>query len=248
MIKDWQKKLMHKYYYGQAGWVDGTSRFHRLIKQFAPSSAKILEIGAGPTNPTTGFLRSLGTVTGIDVDTAVRNNQYCETALVYDGVHIPCDNNSYDLVVSNYVCEHLENPLQVCREIYRVTRPRGHYIFRAPNLWHYVSLAAKFSPQWFHKLIANKLRDLPKEAYDPYLTYHRMNTKKVCSKILSQTNFKIEIIKMIESEPSYGMASPFLFYPLMMSERLLNSSSIFENFRANILCVASADKQQDMPS
>ena len=242
MCITWQEEVMHKYYYGRDGWIDGTSQFHNLIKQYAPLEAEILEYGAGPTNKTTCFLKSLGTVTGVDIDSTVRSNQYCDTTLVYDGVHIPCESDAFDLVVSNYVCEHIELPIQMCREIHRILRPSGYYIFRTPNLWHYVSLAAKLSPQWFHKLVSNRLRNLPKDSHVPYRTYHRMNTKKMCTKILMETNFRIELIKLLESEPSYGFSSRMMFYPMFVGERLLNRFVILENLRANILCVAAVNK------
>jgi len=238
----WQERALRKYYYNRPGWKDGTTQFHELIRMFTPSGAKILEVGAGPTNKTTAVLSTFGNVTGLDVDPAVRDNIHCQQAVVYDGVTIPFEDNSVDLAVSNYVCEHIENPIQLAREINRVLRPGGLYIFRTPNLWHYVSLIAKATPQWFHKRTANRVRNLPEESHDPYLTYHRMNTRYACRRILESSGFNIKVMKIIEAEPSYGMSSRLLFYPFMMWERLVNSSRIFECLRVNILCVATVRK------
>lgn len=238
----WQEKVLSKYYRNRRSWADGTSQFHQLIGELVKLGANILEIGAGPTNKTTSFLATLGNVTGLDVDPDVTSNEHCKETAVYDGIHIPCETNSFDTVVSNYVSEHVEHPVELCREIHRVLRPGGFYIFRTPNLWHYVSIMAKLTPHWIHSLTANRLRTIPQGSHDPYPTFYRMNTSRRCRKILTQAGFNVELIRIIEPEPSYGMASRFLFYPFMIWERLLNSSALFENLRANILGVASAQK------
>ena len=241
----WQRRALDKYYYDRPGWTDGTTQFHDLIKSNIEANAIILELGAGPTNKTTKLLASLGDVTGVDIDPAVKSNHHCKEAIVYDGVYIPCDNHSFDLAVSNYVFEHVEYPLQLCQEIHRVLRPKGHFIFRTPNLWHYISFVAKLTPHWFHDLVANRLRNMDAESHKPYPTFHRMNTRKSCFKYLTKAGFNIVLLKNIETEPSYAMASRFLFYPLMIWERVLNSSLVFENLRSNILCVACANKKME---
>ena len=238
----WQEKVLSKYYRNRPDWVDGTTQFHQLIRELVKPGSNILEIGAGPTNKTTSFLATLGNVTGLDIDPDVTGNEHCKETAVYDGIHIPRETNSFDVVVSNYVSEHVEHPVELCREIHRVLRPGGFYIFRTPNLWHYVSIIAKLTPCWIHNLTANRLRAIPQGSHNPYPIFHRMNTRRTCRKILTQAGFNIVLIKVIEPEPSYGMASRFLFYPFMIWERLLNSSALFENIRANILCVASARK------
>ncbi len=238
----WQQSALDKYYYGRADWQDGTTQFHELIRQYAPSDADILELGAGPTNKTTAVLASLGTVTGLDIDPAVRENIHCQQAVVYDGVTIPLETDSFDLVVSNYLCEHIEHPLELTREIFRVLRPGGRYIFRTPNLYHYVSVVAKCTPHWFHHRIANRVRGLAEDSHEPYPTYHRMNTRHSCLNMLAEAGLRVEVLRLIECEPSYGMSSRLLFYPFMAWERVLNSTSLLASLRSNILCIARAEK------
>ncbi len=239
--RTWQQRLLQKYYFGLPNWENGRKQFFRLIEKYAQRNNRILEIGAGPTNKTTAFLSGIGTVTGLDVDPAVKSNVHCQEAVIYDGTQVPFADSIFDLVVSDYVCEHIEHPLELTREIYRVLRPEGRYIFRTPNLWHYVSLVGKFSPHRFHKLVANPLRRKTSTG-GIYPTFHRMNTRRACRRVLERAGFSIIVIEMIEKEPSYGMSSRLLFYPFMMWERILNSSAMLENLRANIFCVALAQK------
>ena len=236
----WRGRVLSKYYYGRAGWSDGTTRFHNLIARYAADGSEILELGAGPANRTTEFLAGRGAVTGVDVDPDVLANHFCSRAIVYDGIRLSLPSNSFDVVVSNYVCEHIEHPPAVCGEIHRVLRPGGTFIFRTPNLWHYVSIISSLTPHWLHRLVANRARGLS-DYHEPYPTFHRMNTRRSCRRILRGQGFQIVHCTCIEPEPSYAMASPLMFYPAMAWERLINSTSALEDLRANILCVARKD-------
>lgn len=233
---------MTKYYYNRPVWIDVTIQFHQLIKDLSKPNQKILEIGAGPTNKTTAFLASLGTVTGLDITPKVKGNQYCKDTIVYDGVHIPCKSNYFDLAVSDYVLEHAKYPLELCQEIHRILRAGGHFIFRTPNLWNYFSIAGKLTPHWIHIFVYKSLFKI-RPSYEPYPTIYRMNTKKACRNILAKSGFKTVLMKVVESKPSDAMPSRLLFYPLRVWERMLMSNSLLESLRSNILCVASAIKK-----
>jgi 2-polyprenyl-3-methyl-5-hydroxy-6-metoxy-1,4-benzoquinol methylase len=50
------------------------------------------------------------------------------------GEHVPFAGESFDLIVCLWVLEHLERPQAVLREVLRVLRPGGHFIFLTPNL------------------------------------------------------------------------------------------------------------------
>ena len=78
-----------RYYYSRPGFVDGTREFHSMIAEAIKPGASILEIGAGPTNPTSDFLASHGRVTGVDVSEEVHQNRALGASHVYDGSHLP---------------------------------------------------------------------------------------------------------------------------------------------------------------
>jgi hypothetical protein len=118
-----------------------------------------------------------------------------------------------------------------------VLHPGGLLVFRTPNLWHYVSMTSYLSPHWFHKLVANRVRNLHADSHDPWPTYYRMNSRHKIRKLMCGVGFREVELVAIEPNPSYGMASRFLFFPFMGYERLVNSSKLFSMFRANILGV-----------
>lgn len=236
---NWQEELIEKYYRSQNGWIDGTTEFHNLCKKYIKSEYIILDLGSGPPNSTSKSLSmNCKELHGIDIDTNVLENQYLSKAFLYDGFQLPFKDNSYDVVCSNYVNEHLENPQQTVAEVYRVLKPGGKYIFRTPNIYHYVSLVSKLTPFFIHKVLSSSLRNKVDSSKKIHKTFYRFNSKKVCYRLLNSSGFDILEFRLIEKEPSYSMNLKVLFYLFMFYERVVNFANLFQNLRANILCVA----------
>jgi SAM-dependent methyltransferase len=229
-----------RFYHSRPGWVDGTTKFHRLCTRHIPKNSRICEIGPGLSNSTTEFLAKLpGFLVGLDIDGYITGNKFLHKAVIYDGKNFPFAAASLDAVVADYVHEHLVDPLAMCREISRVLVEGGFMVLRTPNKYHYVPLVARFTPHWFHRRVANNLRGLPPEAADPSPTFYRCNTEREIRRILRTAGLNVISLEFIESQPSYGMASRWLFLPFMLYERLVNSTSRLAGLRSNILCVAS---------
>ena len=104
------------------------------------SGARILDVGAG-----SGVIASQlaaragenGEVWAVDVrDSRIIKEGY-RFALT-EGTRLPCESNSFDVVISNHVVEHVgnrEQQLHHLREIARVLRPDGVGYLATPNRW-----------------------------------------------------------------------------------------------------------------
>jgi SAM-dependent methyltransferase len=230
--------LYEKYYYAKPGFRGGTLPFFDLCTANIPKGADILEIGAGARNNTTKLLSTLGTVTALDVDPDVLNNSCAAKSLVFDGVHFPIPNCSFDACVSNWVLEHIADPVPHFCEVARVLRPGGVYCFRTPNLFHYVMLGSHLLPHSVHLLLANRLRRMAPEAHAPWQTYYRANRPGRLKRLTERAGLSPASLTMIEPEPAYGGAHAALFYPMMAYERFVNSTRFLETFRIIIIGTA----------
>jgi SAM-dependent methyltransferase len=228
------EQLFRRYYTSIPGYQDGTAFFHSLVAQCVPYGTRILEIGAGPTNNTTAFLRSRGSVVGLDVSSEVTQNSYLDEARVFDGATFPFSDCSFDACCSNYVLEHVPNPEEHFKEVFRVLKPGGAYCFRTPNRWHYIGLCSSLLPHRAHLMLANRLRNLADTAHDPYPTTYMANTKGRLQRLCRDAGFWDTHILMVEKEPFYGRRYQLLFWPMMFYERIVNSSDIFGPLRVNI--------------
>ena len=84
-------------------------------------------------------------------------NPFLDEGRVSDASEIPYDSHQFDIVFSDNVLEHLEQPLDVFSEVARVLKPGGIFLFKTPNKWHYMPTIARLTPHRFHQFV-NKIR------------------------------------------------------------------------------------------
>ena len=53
---------------------------------------------------------------------------------------------SVDVIMSRSVMEHITDPRNLYREMSRLLRPGGHFIFLTGNMWDYAAIIAKLVP------------------------------------------------------------------------------------------------------
>ena len=229
--------LFERYYYARPSFRPGTPLFHDMCRRHIPDRARVLEIGPGRSNSTTSFLSSFTTVIGVDISEEARLNSALSDSYIYDGKSLPFAGACFDACVSNYVAEHLTSPEEHLAEIARVLRPGGVYCLRTPNMRHYIPLISRCLPHRLHLRWANPMRRLEGDVADPFPTHYRLNTGRSLRNYSRRAGLEPIQITYVEAEPTYGRCHPLLFYPMMLYERLVNTSNLLETFRMNILAV-----------
>lgn len=95
---------------------------------------KILNIGAG-TGDDLEILKKFGKNYIIDIDKnalSIVDDKLCEEKRVADACDLPYKNNSFDVIVSFDVFEHIKNDQKAVNEAYRVLKKNGILIFSVP--------------------------------------------------------------------------------------------------------------------
>ena len=111
-------------------------------------------------------------VCGVDLDPRVVDNPMLDEGRIANADGIPYEDARFDVVFSDNVLEHLDEPLQVFLEVARVLKPGGVFLFKTPNLWHYMPTIARLTPHWFHQYV-NRLRG--RAEVDTFPTRYRAN-------------------------------------------------------------------------
>jgi len=102
-------------------------------------SADVLDVGCNTGYGTLRFLDVARRVVGVDVSDRAIEVARASTRdgrpefVVIDGITLPFPDDSFDLVVSFQVIEHIEDPVPYLREIRRVARPGATVLFTTPN-------------------------------------------------------------------------------------------------------------------
>ena len=238
-------KLEQKYYFDISDWKDGTSEYHEILSRYTPSkNATVLEIGSGPEDRSSAYVASrVAHLDGLDIDKRVLSNPDLREAFVYNGEEFPKEiaDESYDLVVADYVMEHVEHPSLMMTEIHRILRPGGHFVFRTPNIFHYVSLISRFTPHSFHLAMANKARQRDDSSVDPYPTFYRFNSRRAVRTIATEAGLRDVELRMVEKQPSYLKFNSLAYRCGVAYERTVNSTLVLSVFRANIFAVLCKD-------
>jgi ubiquinone/menaquinone biosynthesis C-methylase UbiE len=227
-------RLFEKYYPDKS--KDGTLFFYNWLRSYIRPEFVVLNVGAGPVsnNKIRSLKGEVRKVVGADIDDDVLDNDDLDESYIITNDKLPFENNTFDLAWADFVLEHVEKPEVFLKEIFRVLKLGASFFFRTPNNYHYVSVIAHITTHRFHKLIANKVRKLPEQAYEPYPTYHRLNSKKDILKYAKLVGFRKIELRFIEAEPSYLMfhSIPFLFG--VFYERIVNFFEGLSIIRANI--------------
>jgi SAM-dependent methyltransferase len=235
-MSTWQETWTQRFYRSRPGWQDGTVEFHALCQAHIMPGKPVLEVGAGPKNATSKFLASLAEVHGVDVSDEVRDNPYLASSAVITDGRYPFADETFGAVISNYVVEHVADPRTHLAEIARVLVPGGRYVFRTPNLTHYIALVSRVTSHGTHLAWANRLRNMPSN-HDPWPTVYAMNTPGSVRKHAARAGFVVEELRLVEKEPSYGMMARPLFLAFMAYERVVNASDLLAWLRANMFVV-----------
>ena len=111
-----------------------------LIKIFELKAGKLLDIGCGTKRTMSLFKKRNFSVFGADIleynDNQKNNNgfeiKYCN----FENEKIQYEDNSFDIVFSKSVIEHVRNSANIFSEAYRVLKPGGVAIILTPSWRH----------------------------------------------------------------------------------------------------------------
>lgn len=171
--------------------VDGGIEFYTRVSALVDEKSRVLDFGAGrgwwaiePLAEMSRRMRMLRgrvkEVVGTDVDPAVLTNPALDVAKVVPlGEPLPFEDASFDLVIADYVLEHVnkEDAPTVAADVMRVLKPGGWFAARTPNKWGFVGIGARAVPNRLHVKMLRKLQP-DRLAEDVFPVRYQMNTRK----------------------------------------------------------------------
>jgi SAM-dependent methyltransferase len=120
-------------------WRAGQDRRLNLVRQYVPLDGRcILDVGCGLGMYTEALSRCSGQAYGVEVELerAVQASSRAAGVVQAVGEDLPFASDTFDLVFSHEVLEHVTDDRRVVREMVRVTRPGAYIVTFAPNrLW-----------------------------------------------------------------------------------------------------------------
>jgi SAM-dependent methyltransferase len=207
--------------------------FRSMVYGSVTGSSRVLDAGAGAGEQFHYDLRDrVAEMVGVDLDPRVETNPQLHRGILASLLEIPFEDGYFDVVFSRYVLEHIEEPQPFLREMHRVLKPGGQFLFLTPNKWHYIGLASRFSPHSVH-VWYNRNRGRNDE--DTFPTCYRLNSGPAVRKEFEVAGFREVEMTFREACPNYLTFCMPAFLAGIGYEKLVNSSRIFAPIRCNIL-------------
>jgi SAM-dependent methyltransferase len=214
-----------------ANWDDQLFR-EKILAHVRPDSA-VLDLGAGAGIVSQmNFRGRAASICGVDLDPRVLANPFLDEGRLGDVASIPYKNACFDLAFSDNVLEHLKEPLAVFREVTRVLKPGGLFLFKTPNKWHYAPTIARWTPHGFHQWV-NRLRGRHEE--DTFPSCYRANSKFAIHRLANQCGLSIMSIERFEGRPEYMRLSWPTYVLGAAYERLVNANEVFAPWRVLLI-------------
>lgn len=121
-------------------WRSGQDRRLAMIREWSDLGGRILDNGAGLGT----YLEACGRVNPdslrigleIEFDRAVEALPRADGIVLGVGERLPFADDTFDLILSNEVIEHVADDREYAAEMARVARPGGRIIVFAPNRWY----------------------------------------------------------------------------------------------------------------
>jgi SAM-dependent methyltransferase len=165
----------------------------------------------------------------------LRRNQSLKALTCSDSSRLPFAPESFDLVTANMVVEHLADPAVHFREIARVLRPGGLFLFHTPNLHSYSTRLAQIVPDAI-KRVAVRLLEGRKEE-DLFRTFYRANSSERIRDIATNAGFSVSSIQPICTVAIFARFLP-LAIPELFIIRALRTERM-SKYRPNLIVALS---------
>jgi SAM-dependent methyltransferase len=147
---------------------------------------------------------------GADPDhTAISQNMHVDERVPIEvNKPLPFSDGEFDLIISDWVLEHVTDPAFYAKEVARVLKQGGWFCARTPNRWGVVPIAASVIPPKLHRRVLRRVAPHRREE-DIFPTVYRINTRSKIRQYFPSSDW-IDHSFMMNGRARYFNWSPML--------------------------------------
>jgi ubiquinone/menaquinone biosynthesis C-methylase UbiE len=204
------------------GWSSSGEQLETLVRSHLSPDSSVMDLGCGRGGVVELFWRDVKLAAGLDPDgpSLTEHRTHGMPVVTGRGEQLPFAGESFDLVVCIWVLEHLRDPETVLREVRRVLRPGGHFVFLTPNLRNpllALNRLGRVLPQLQRRLVPRLYGRI--EA-DTFPVQYRANTASAIRALAASTGLQVADLRVIP-DPTYLAFNRLMFRASAMLDRLL---------------------------
>jgi ubiquinone/menaquinone biosynthesis C-methylase UbiE len=165
------------------------------------------------------LVRRARLVVGCDADRAsIRKHRTLSRLVIADLKALPFRSESFSLVTTNMVVEHLDRPFAAFAEFARVLKRGGRVIVHTPNVWSPFVVASRLLPESVKLKLAKALDGRLED--DVFPTRYRANSPRRLRALMRQAGLKEEWCRLLASEAVFASTHPVLVAPELLYIKL----------------------------
>lgn len=146
---------------------------------------------------------------GVDLCEQETKGNICLDEIKYASLEkIPYPNNTFDIVISTWVLEHIANPVTAFKEVYRVLKPNGSFIFCAPNKYYFLTLLKRLIPSHLNDLLVSKVYG--RKEKDVYKAFYKASSVEELRNQLGEAGFSSTSIQL-NFDPRYTSLNSYTY-------------------------------------
>lgn len=209
--------------------------------KYAPKGGSVLDVGSGRGSYAVEMAKRGFQVCGIEINPSYNIEARGKASAanfvidIKDGraEHLPYPDNSFDFVNCAEVTEHVDEPRQVCQEIFRVLKPNGKAYISFHNRfgvydYHFHQWGINWMPRAWTEQV---LRALGKQKDDGTMGRQKLTTMHYYTfgqarRLLSDIGFTAEDIREEKIKKRFGALAP----AILLGYRLLLRPLYFNTF------------------
>lgn len=218
-----QNELREEYRRRRPGWRPATELYAALVRSRLRPEHRLLDLGCGRGGLIEQLNHPLPQTMGLDPDLAsLRQHRLDFSRVQGTSEALPYADGSFDVIIASWLLEHVPQPARDMREVARVLRPGGAFIFITPNARHPLALLNRLLGRG--EGIQNRLVQwlYGRAAGDTFPTYYEANSRQDLLRLAAASGLELEVLKAVP-DPTYLALNKTLFRVMQKVEEALPS-------------------------
>lgn len=201
---------------------------------------KLLEVGCGTQSVVSRRLRESKrsiAVHGLDIEAYALENKDVDEVYIANAEHMPFDDGAYDIVVSQYMLEHVHDYRKTLKEMARVVTKDGILVLRFPNPTSPEAIVTRLTPFWFHVFFRKCIQKVIEAERKTFPTTFSFKSVENVVKELKLHNF-IEVNIAYFAETHYRFQRQPLLVQFVMHYANLLSMVSLDRLKSSVVAIA----------
>ena len=218
-----QNELREEYRRRRPHWRPATELYASLVRSRLRPGHRLLDLGCGRGGLVEQLNHPLPQTMGLDPDLAsLRHHRLDLVRVQGTSAALPFAGKSFDVTIASWLLEHVPQPARDMREVARVLRPGGAFIFITPNARHPLALLNRLLGRG--EVVQNRLVQwlYGRAAVDSFPTYYEANSRQDLLRLAAASGLELEVLKAV-ADPTYLALNKLLFRVMQKVEEGLPS-------------------------